>query len=69
MSESLQSSSNMDYNNHFVDQSGSLNNNLNPFINFKSDINIPQIFNANDLIKAKQKKNINLEIHIITIMK
>ncbi len=56
MSESLQSSSNMDYNNHFFDQCGLLNNNLNPFINYKSNINIPQIFNANDLKKAKQKK-------------
>ena len=55
MSESLQSSSNVDYNNHFVDQSESLNNNLNPFINNKSNINIPQIFNANDLKKAKKK--------------
>lgn len=56
MSESLQSSSNMDYNNHFIDQSGSLNNNLNPFINIKPNNNIPQIFNANDLKPAKQKK-------------
>ena len=53
--------------NPYVDNKGSLNNDLNPFINSKSIENIPQVFSADKL--KKNKKNINKEIHNIFIMK